>query len=227
MTVSRYIFDLIDQGEHQQLDFKFEISDSKKIAKTLSSFANTDGGKLLIGVKDNGKIKGVRTDEEFHMIEAAAQLYCKPEVAFTSKSWPVNGKSVLEVIIREQASIKPVLARGDDGKWEAYIRVKDENFIASNIVRRIWQQEDSKAVFLEYTEKEKQLLQYIDRHGSISVSQFTRIAYIPRRNAEKILVDLTKLNILDFEVDEFGTRFGFTDEFDLGAYEIDMNAFQK
>lgn len=35
---------LIEQGEHQQLDFKFEVSDSKKIARTLSAFANTDGG---------------------------------------------------------------------------------------------------------------------------------------------------------------------------------------
>lgn len=33
---------LIEQGEHQQLDFKFEVSDSKKIARTLSAFANTD-----------------------------------------------------------------------------------------------------------------------------------------------------------------------------------------
>lgn len=46
---------LIEQGEHQQLDFKFEVSDSKKIARTLSAFANTDGGRLLIGVKDNGE----------------------------------------------------------------------------------------------------------------------------------------------------------------------------
>ena len=29
---------LIEQGEHQQLDFKFEVSDSKKIARTLSAF---------------------------------------------------------------------------------------------------------------------------------------------------------------------------------------------
>ena len=37
---------LIEQGEHQQLDFKFEVSDSKKIARTLSaslSYATTDG----------------------------------------------------------------------------------------------------------------------------------------------------------------------------------------
>ena len=57
---------LIEQGEHQQLDFKFEVSDSKKIARTLSAFANTDGGRLLIGVKDNGAISGVRSEEEYY-----------------------------------------------------------------------------------------------------------------------------------------------------------------
>jgi predicted HTH transcriptional regulator len=50
----QYVKKLIAKGEHQQLDFKFEISDSRKIAKTLVAFANTNGGVLLIGVKDNG-----------------------------------------------------------------------------------------------------------------------------------------------------------------------------
>ena len=90
---------LIEQGEHQQLDFKFEVSDSKKIARTLSAFANTDGGRLLIGVKDNGAISGVRSEEEYYMIEAASKMYTHPEVPFTAKRWDVNGKTVLEVYI--------------------------------------------------------------------------------------------------------------------------------
>ncbi len=51
LTDTEYIHALIAEGEHQQQDFKFEISDARKIAKTLSAFANTDGGRLLIGVK--------------------------------------------------------------------------------------------------------------------------------------------------------------------------------
>ena len=90
---------LIEQGEHQQLDFKFEVSDSKKIARTLSAFANTDGGRLLIGVKDNGNISGVRSEEEYYMIEAASKMYTRPEVPFEATRWEVNGKTVLEVYI--------------------------------------------------------------------------------------------------------------------------------
>ncbi len=97
--LNTYIFNLIKQGEHQKLDFKFEISDARKIAKTLVAFSNTDGGKLLIGVKDNGKIAGVRSEEEYYMLEAASSMYCKPEVPFTTKRWQVDGKTVLEVDI--------------------------------------------------------------------------------------------------------------------------------
>ena len=100
--------ELIEQGEHQQQDFKFEVSDSKKIARTLSAFANTDGGRLLIGVKDNGHISGVRSDEEYYMIEAASQIYTMPHVPFTAKHWDVNGKCVLEIDI-EPGTERPYL----------------------------------------------------------------------------------------------------------------------
>lgn len=51
-----YIQKLIDEGEHVHQDFKFAISDARKIAKSISAFSNTGGGRLLVGVKDNGKI---------------------------------------------------------------------------------------------------------------------------------------------------------------------------
>ena len=92
-----YIASLILEGEHQQQDFKFGITDSRKIARSLVAFANTDGGRLLIGVKDNGVVAGVRSDEEYYMIDSAATLYSKPEVRFQSKVWNENGKTVLEI----------------------------------------------------------------------------------------------------------------------------------
>ena len=99
---NKYIQDLINQGEHQRLDFKFEITDSRKIARTLVAFSNTDGGKLLIGVKDNGAIAGIKSIEEYHMIEAAAQMYCKPGINFDAKEWNIGGKKVLEISISKK-----------------------------------------------------------------------------------------------------------------------------
>ena len=53
---------MIAEGEHVHQDFKYTISDARKIARSLSAFANNEGGRLLIGVKDNGIIAVVRNE---------------------------------------------------------------------------------------------------------------------------------------------------------------------
>jgi hypothetical protein len=154
----RYLKALIAQGEHRQLDFKFEISDARKIARTLSAFSNTEGGRLLIGVKDNGRISGIRSDEEFYMVEAAASLYCKPEIRFDTHQRQAEGKNVLEVYIPE-AKRKPVYARDESDRWMAWVRVDDENILASVIHLRIWNEEHkSRGRLLEFTRREQILL---------------------------------------------------------------------
>jgi len=95
----RYIQDLIGEGEHENQDFKFEISDAMKIARTISAFANHSGGRLLIGVKDNGKISGIKSDEEIYMIDQAASMYCRPPQAVKCQVYRVEGKSVLKADI--------------------------------------------------------------------------------------------------------------------------------
>ena len=67
-----FIERLIAEGEHDRQDFKYTISDARKIARSLSAFANHRGGRLLIGVKDNGTVAGVRSEEDIYMIETAA-----------------------------------------------------------------------------------------------------------------------------------------------------------
>jgi hypothetical protein len=196
-AATSYIRDLIKAGENQQLDFKFEISDSRKIAKTLVAFSNTDGGKLLIGVKDNGKIAGVRTDEEFFMVQAAADLYCKPAVNFESKRWVIEGKTVLEITILKGTDY-PYFAQTEPGKWLAYVRVKDENILATSVHLKVWRNKThDKGILIEYSEKIKLLMDYLENNPSISISKFCRIAFLPKSAAENILADLIYFGLLE------------------------------
>ena len=55
---------MLDSGESEFLDFKKEITSVHKIAKTISSFANCNGGKLLIGVNDDRTVCGIIPEEE-------------------------------------------------------------------------------------------------------------------------------------------------------------------
>jgi len=205
--MSRYIQNLISQGEHQQLDFKFEISDARKIARTLVAFSNTDGGKLLIGVKDNGNITGIRSDEEYYMIEAAAQMYCKPEVKFKVKQWTVSGKSILEIDI-PRAPRGPYFALNEEEKWIAYIRREDQNLLANKILLKVWEKEKrQKGSILRYSEKEEILLHYLEQHDQITFSKFCRIARISYKMAEEILSTLICFRIIEMEITEKSTFY--------------------
>ncbi len=200
--MSTYIKNLISQGEHQQLDFKFEISDSKKIARTFSAFANTGGGKLLVGVKDNGVITGIRTDEEDYMIESAADIYCKPAVKYTTKRWCIDGRWILEVNIPESEK-KPHYARNEEGKWLAYLRVDDQNFLANRILLRVWKKRTRKnPVFLKYSDAEKNLLEYLRQNDKITLSKFLKTARINKFRAENILVNLISIGVIKIQVTE-------------------------
>ena len=198
----KYISKLINQGEHNQLDFKYAVSDSKKIARSIAAFANTIGGRLLIGVKDNGQIVGVYSEEEYYMIEGAAELYCKPPVLFESKEWNINGKTVLEIIIKPSTK-KPHKAPDKTGKLRTYIRVKDQNLLANNILIRVWNREKHAAnTFLPLKEPEKILLDYLNTYTQITKSKYCRIAQISNYIAEKILVNLISAGILKMEFTE-------------------------
>ena len=205
--MSKYIQNLIDQGENQVLDFKFEISDARKIARTLVAFSNTDGGKLLIGVKDNGKIAGIRSEEEYHMLEAAADLYCRPVIPFEVQKWTILGKTILEVDIA-RADKRPCLAQNEHERWLAYLRVADQNLLANRIMMKVWQKEKrKKGIFLEYSNAEKLLLDYLKTNDYITLSKFCRISKVRLQQAEEILSDFIVLEIIKISLSEKGARY--------------------
>src|SRR4051812_9943642 len=87
---------LILEGEGVSLDFKKTITRYEKIAKTMVSFANNKGGKLLVGVADNGAILGVKSEEEEkYMLTKAAHLYCRPALEPIFEEVYIDHKVVL------------------------------------------------------------------------------------------------------------------------------------
>lgn len=208
LTDTDYIYTLIAEGEHQQQDFKFEISDACKIAKTLSAFANTEGGRLLIGVKDNGRIAGVRSEEEKYMIEAAAKLYCSPTVNYSMQTHQVEGRTILIVQI-EESDQKPIYAKDESGKYLAYLRIKDENILATPVHLRVWQQSGNPlGELIEYTEREHLLLDLLKENDQLSLNRYCRLAHISRRAAEHLLAKFIRYEIVEavFEGHKFHFR---------------------
>ena len=195
--INNKILERIAIGENQHQDFKFEISDAKKIARSFSAFANTEGGSLLLGVKDNGSITGVRTGEEVFMAEAAAKMYCQPEVKFSLKEWKVEGKTIIEVIIPEAAK-KPIKAVSPNDKWLAYIRVNDQNILANKVMIDVWNaQSIGTETKINYGSTEAALLKYINETGSSTLSAICETCKISKYKAQKLLTDFILLKLID------------------------------
>lgn len=192
-----YLTELIGQGEGPQLDFKFAINDSRKIAISLSAFANTKGGRLLIGVKDNGRIAGVRSDEEFYMIEAANEMYLNRPLPLTVVEHEQEGRKVLEVIVPEDDK-KGIKAIDAQNKGWAYIRHFDQNILASPVHLEYWR-------YAADSEPKKRLnqQQIIDSlriissfEDGISLENFQRKSNIHRRQATELLARFLYWNLI-------------------------------
>ncbi len=205
--MSLYIKKLIAQGEHQQQDFKQRIDDSKKIAKTLVAFANSSGGRILIGVKDNSKISGIEPEEEFHMIQGASDLYCKPEVGFTSKVYKIENKAVLEITVMKSTE-RPHFAKMEDKSWKAYIRKADNNFLVNGVQIKLWKfEKKDHGEELTITEKEEKLFSYLHDNQYISFRKFCNIMRQKPWKAEDTLAKLISWDVLRMDRTEKGWLF--------------------
>ena len=202
IIVAHYIQNLVAQGENQHLDFKLTISDALHIAKSFASFANASGGKLLIGVNDNGAIRGVRTEEEeLYMIDAAASYHCTPPVPYSVRRWLCYGRIILEVNIPEGAK-KPYYAkqRKQHKPPVAYIRVADSDCQVCSIQLMVWKkQKNPNGIYILDTENIGLLLAYLRKYPYITVLTVCRQLMISYQKAARLLAELVYLKYLDIE----------------------------
>ncbi len=204
--------DLIEQGEHVSQDFKFRIDDQRKIARTLCAFANTSGGRLLIGVKDNRKIAGCNPEEEFHMLEGAASIFCQPELKITSKIWQEDFRLVLEVSVAKSEN-GPHKARDDDGKWKPYIRIKDKTTAVNKILEWVWIEQKRKTARPEhFGEDELQLLKSIGQFQPVTLSKLYRESTLPLRRVDRLLVLFICWNLVDMIFENDGIYYRLREE---------------
>ena len=193
---SRYILRLISEGEHLQQDFKYKITDAMKLARSVSAFANTSGGRLLIGVRDDGVVSGVRSEEEIYMMHAAAYEYCRPASSIHFDTYQVAGRQVVIATV-PPAQRKPVAARIGEGEYRAFVRIADENIIASPVQLRIWKDEQSRlGSLLHYTDEESAFLRLLDDSGMHTLNQIVRLSGMGRYKAIALLSRLVRFGLV-------------------------------
>lgn len=206
MDNKHYLLGLIAQGEHQQQDFKYKVQDAVKLSHSVSAFANTDGGRLLIGVRDDGNISGVRSEEEIYMMHAAAYKYCRPESKISFETFHADGKTVVIATI-PPSTRKPIFAIDEDGRKVAYVRIADENIIASPVLLEIWHQEQMPQTMMHYTDTEQKFIEVMRENPQSTLNRLIRISRQGRHHVIGTLARLIRFGVAKWEYNDMKFLF--------------------
>ena len=197
MDDKHYLLSLIREGEHQQQDFKYRVADACKLAKSVSAFANTDGGRLLIGVRDDGNLSGVRSEEEIYMMHQAAYKYCKPEASIKFDTYHAEGRTIVVATV-PPSSKRPVCAQDEEGHMRAYIRINDENIVASPVHLALWRESQKpQGAMITYNDEIRKLLEVV--HGQLTLNQIVRLSKLPRHKVITLMARLIRFGTLRWE----------------------------
>jgi len=187
--MEKYVKELIRHGESSAIEFKKTINGPEKIAKTITAFANSKGGYLLIGVDDHKKIIGIQPDEEKFVLEKAANFFCYPPVKLEiDEDNDDEGNTILVVYIPE-SSEKPHKIIDKEGEAKVYVRVNDQCLLAAPTVIKAltneYPQPDKEVKLL--SNNEKTLISYLRRRQKITLKDYAKLINVSKRRASRIL----------------------------------------
>jgi ATP-dependent DNA helicase RecG len=119
--------DILFSGESKNVEYKVTLPDkSEKCMKTIVAFANTQGGKLIVGIDDKThEIVGVENEILFQVMDGIANAVsdsCMPQIIPDIEPQTVDGKTVIVVSV-EAGKNRPYYLKSKGKENGTYIRV--------------------------------------------------------------------------------------------------------
>ena len=125
--------EIIKEGESKTVEFKELFPPNIKIAKTIIAFANTAGGKLIIGVNDQSEIVGLEDIDIFEWQDRISSILydsCYPNIMPEFYTSNISGKMVFVVEV-SRGSLLPYYLKTKGKNEGTYIRIGATNRVAS------------------------------------------------------------------------------------------------
>lgn len=191
-------------GESEILDFKYRIDHPQKIARSIAAFANHLGGSLLVGIKDNKRPAKINIEEEFHMMQAAAQMHLKPEIKLSYKETSYLGFPILEVII-PKAEEQFYQAKNEKGQWQYYLRVLDHSMPANSII--IKSKLIQKSLKTQPTKASDLKIISLLKNETLSLNQIIKLSGLSPQKTKSILTQLIAWKLVDFHLTDQGCSY--------------------
>ncbi len=188
-------------GEGLTVEFKKRVPRPERIAREVIAFANTDGGRVLIGVDDDGTLVGLKdVIEEEYTLRDALSRRCAPLIRYGTERVVLSNRREVLVVRVPASTERPHMLVGDDGAAAvAFVRVGASSVEASKEAVKLMRRraQDAAGVRFEFGEKEGLLMRYLDAYGRVTVAAFAKMAGIPERQASHTLVLLTRAGLLE------------------------------
>ncbi len=204
----------IEDGENLYVEFKEKFSESEKIAKEMIAFANTKGGIIIFGVRDNRKIIGVESEKEIaELIKETAEKYCEPPILYQLKYIEIKNKEIVSCIVQESSDkphrIQDYQKELNVNKAQVYVRVNDKSIPASKQMIRILRAEAEQKPLYKYSisKLESLVFQYLDKNETITVKELCKAANISERRASRTLVKMVRADLIFIHIKDNGEEF--------------------
>lgn len=117
----------IVHGESKNVEFKVSLpKDSAKYMKTIIAFANTQGGRLVIGVEDKTRsITGVDDDSVFQIMDSIANAVadsCTPQIVPNIELQTIDKKTIIVITVAPGPN-RPYYLKSKGKETGTYIRI--------------------------------------------------------------------------------------------------------
>ncbi len=102
-TPAYSLLEIIKTGEGKHVEFKSKLDNAEPFVSSVVSFANTDGGRIFLGVDDYGEITSIKNPEDIESkISNWIAQYCDPRIDVNINFSKELGIVVVEVPVGEK-----------------------------------------------------------------------------------------------------------------------------
>src|SRR5699024_7497133 len=125
------LYELIAHGENSGVEFKRDDVRPEQLAKEVVALANFEGGRILLGVEDDGSITGIeRANVEEWVMDTVFRRYVHPMILPDYEEVALDDGRRVAVISVASGTAKPYVVR-HSGREDIYIRVGGTSRLAS------------------------------------------------------------------------------------------------
>ncbi len=125
------LLELIAGGENSGVEFKRDDVRPEQLAREVVALANLQGGRVLLGVEDDGSISGIQRDDlEQWVMDAVFGRVVHPMILPFYEEIPIDDVRRVAVITVTPGATKPYVVRYR-GREDIYVRIGSTSRLAS------------------------------------------------------------------------------------------------